>query len=97
MNPARIAGDVQFDSSERWEVGNALGGAAFDLVYTAVHEIGHALGLDHSNVAGSVMARTISPNQSSPAWRRPTWTRSLLCMPPIISTTGRTGGMRKAP
>jgi Matrixin len=64
VNPARIAGDVQFDSSERWEVGNALGGAAFDLVSTAVHEIGHALGLDHTNVAGAVMAATISPNQS---------------------------------
>jgi hypothetical protein len=64
VNPARIAGDVQFDSSERWEVGNALGSQAFDLVQTAVHEIGHALGLDHSNVAGSVMAPTVSPNQS---------------------------------
>ena len=64
VNPARIAGDVQFDSSERWEVGNALGSQAFDLVLTAVHEIGHALGLDHSNVAGSVMAATVSPNQS---------------------------------
>jgi hypothetical protein len=64
VNPARIAGDVQFDSSERWEVGNSLGSQAFDLVQTAVHEIGHALGLDHSNVAGSVMAPTVSPNQS---------------------------------
>src|SRR5918997_1254060 len=64
VNPARIAGDVQFDSSERWEVGNAQGGAAFDLVQTAVHEIGHALGLDHSNVAGAVMAATVSPNWS---------------------------------
>src|SRR4051794_18439431 len=29
VNAARIAGDVQFDSSEQWEVGNARGGAAF--------------------------------------------------------------------
>jgi hypothetical protein len=65
VNPARIAGDVQFDSSERWEVGNALGSQAFDLVLTAVHEIGHALGLDHSDVAGAVMAPTVSPSRSS--------------------------------
>lgn len=63
VNPARIAGDVQFDSAERWELGNNQGSAAFDLVLTAVHEIGHALGLDHSRVPGSVMAPTISPNQ----------------------------------
>jgi hypothetical protein len=64
VNPARIAGDVQFDSSERWEIGNAQGSAAIDLVYVAVHEIGHALGLDHSNAAGSVMAPSASANQS---------------------------------
>ncbi len=60
VNPARIAGDIQFDAAEVWEVGNALGGDAMDLVLTAVHEIGHALGLDHSDVAGSLMAPTIS-------------------------------------
>lgn len=64
VNSARVAGDVQFDSSERWEGGNSLGGDAFDLVLTAVHEIGHALGLEHSNVAGSVLAASVAPNQS---------------------------------
>lgn len=64
VNPARIAGDIRFDSAEQWEVGNSRGSAAFDLVLTAVHEIGHALGLDHSSVAGSIMADSISPTQS---------------------------------
>jgi hypothetical protein len=63
VNPARIAGDIQFDSSERWEVGNNLGSQAFDLLMVAVHEIGHALGLDHATAAGSVMAPSVSANQ----------------------------------
>ncbi len=64
VNPARIAGDVQFDGSESWEVGNALGNRAFDLVYVAVHEIGHSLGLDHTGLLGSVLAPFVSPNQA---------------------------------
>lgn len=60
VNPARIAGDIQFDSSERWEIGNAQGSRAFDLVMVAVHELGHALGLDHSHASSSVMAASVS-------------------------------------
>ena len=63
VNRARIAGDIQFDSSENWEVGNGQGSRATDLLYVAVHEIGHALGLEHSDVNGSVLEATVSPNQ----------------------------------
>lgn len=62
VNPSPLAGDMTFDSAERWEVGNAKGNAAFDLVQIAVHELGHALGLDHSRVASSVMYPTVSPS-----------------------------------
>ncbi len=62
VNPARIAGDIEFDVAENWEIGNSRGRSAFDLVWVAAHEIGHALGLDHLNVPGSVLAPYVSPN-----------------------------------
>lgn len=64
LGRSAIAGDVQFDSAERWEVGNSAGSAAFDLVLVAAHEIGHALGLEHSSVVSAVMYPSVSPNQT---------------------------------
>jgi hypothetical protein len=62
VNPSRIAGDIQFDTSESWEVGNQSR-SAFDLVLVAVHEIGHALGLQHSHASDSVLKDSVSANQ----------------------------------
>jgi len=52
---------VHFDDSEHlWAIGAVAGG--FDVETVALHELGHILGLQHSNVAGSVMFASVSSN-----------------------------------
>ncbi len=52
-NGATAAGDIHFDSAEAWKIG--FGGPGFDIFQVMAHEIGHAIGLDHTGVAGSLM------------------------------------------
>ncbi|CAG7816603.1 unnamed protein product [Allacma fusca] len=47
-----IGGDVHFDDDEPWVTDNQSGQS---LLQTAVHEIGHSLGLSHSNDRNAVM------------------------------------------
>jgi hypothetical protein len=57
---------LHFDDSEhQWVVGSVVNG--FDIETVALHEIGHILGLQHSNVAGSVMFPTVSSNSTKRA------------------------------
>lgn len=50
------AGDIHFDDSETWTLNTRSNSVQpIDLVTVAAHEIGHALGLDHTQISGSLM------------------------------------------
>jgi peptidoglycan hydrolase-like protein with peptidoglycan-binding domain len=53
--PVPIQGDTHFDEAETWTVTVPPSAGQIDLTTVAIHEFGHALGLNHSPVVGSVM------------------------------------------
>jgi hypothetical protein len=54
------AGNVHFDEAETWEQNNEGAAGNISLTLIAVHELGHALGLIHSNDSNDVMRPTFS-------------------------------------
>jgi hypothetical protein len=57
-NSGPLAGDIHFDDAKMFTLDLRPGSSAqpLDLATVAAHEIGHALGLDHSQVNSAVMA-----------------------------------------
>ena len=49
-NPETIAGDLHFDEAETWRLGSDI-----DVFAVALHEVGHGLGLNHSDDTNAVM------------------------------------------
>lgn len=50
LNGGSIAGDIVLNSNVAWKID-----ANYDLETVAIHELGHALGMDHSTIANAVM------------------------------------------
>ena len=65
---------VRYDHSENWDWGGGLQSNEYDIESTATHELGHVLGIDHTNLSCSNSDR---PTMCSQQPSGNTWFRSL--------------------
>jgi len=63
-NGGAIAGDIHFNSNQTWGIGYA--GSAYDIFQVFTHELGHALGLDHTGVSNSLLNPYYSESFTGP-------------------------------
>jgi predicted Zn-dependent protease len=76
MGASFTAAEIEFDTAENWTTNKtAVGGATVNFFATAVHEIGHALGLAHLADPSSIMYPYVAPRRC----RRPTLQTSRRC------------------
>ena len=61
-NGGTNSGDVFFNTAQSWQIN----GTTYDLETVAVHELGHALGLDHSSLGSADMYPNYSGAKQSP-------------------------------
>lgn len=61
--PNPVAGDITFNDDYNWEIGDATGRGAYDIMSVAVHELGHSLGLGHSDYYDSIMHPSIGSSE----------------------------------
>lgn len=59
-NNFSVAGDIQFNTRQNWNINST-----YDLFTVAAHEIGHALGLLHSNIPSAVLWSSYNGVKSS--------------------------------
>lgn len=56
------AGDITFDSNDSWSLVDPTANPPYSILAAALHEIGHAIGLNHSAVGTAVMFPTLVGN-----------------------------------
>ena len=85
LNTGTVAGDLQINDGQNWNHTNG-----YDLETVAIHEFGHALGLDHSKVAGAVMQAYYNGTNQKLSADDTSGIQSLYGAWPAIANTGYT-------